>query len=241
MFKKLVPAFSFVCFVCVLIIGCGDGGSESGSSSTPPSFTKRDPVHTDRSPEEWLKILSGNNGLARKQAIPMVKDYGKECVDDLVKILQESKSSEVKLDVCRTLSLIGKDAEVAVPELCKQAVDKTFRYRDAAAEALGKISAKKDLTVKALTAALKDEEIMVRCMAARSLGAVRGSDAEALSALMAAMIDESTQVRAEAMDALGKIGPAAKQAVAELEEAAKSEDFTTRSAAEGALKKIRGE
>jgi len=234
MFRRLVSGCCVVC-VCASLIGCGKSESQSGAG-----FTKRDPVHTDKSPEEWIKILGGRNGLARKQAIDMVKGYGKDCVDDLVKILQESKSSEIKLDVCRTLSAIGKDAEEAVPELCKQLGDKTFSHRAIAAEALGKISAKPDQTVPALTAAMKDEEPTVRCMAARSLGAVRGTDKASLAALMTAMEDESMEVRAEAMYALGKLGPAAKEALPALEEAAKSEYVNIKFAAEDALNKIRG-
>ena len=230
MLRRLFP----VCLIaCTFIVGCGK--SEPGEG-----FTKRDPIHTDKSPEEWLKILAGRNGLARVQAVEAIKKYGKEYVDDLVKILKETKSGEVRLDVCRTLSGIGKDAEAAVPELCKQLQKKTWKQRDAAAEALGTIGGDLDRTLPALIKALKDEEVTVRRMAARALGKIGSAEGGALSALIAAMEDESKDVGAEAMYALGKIGPAAKEALPALEEAAKSEYATIQFAADDALRRIRG-
>ena len=220
-------------FACTLFAGCGDSGSDGKFK------TKRDIVHTDKSPEQWLELIVHSNNVIRVQAVDAIVKYGKAYVGDLVDILKEQKSGGVRLSVCRALSGIGHDAEEAVPELCRQLKDKTWQQRDAAAEALGKIAGKLEQTIPALADALKDKEPGVRRMAARALGDIGSADSRAISALITAMEDESMDVRAEACSALGKIGPGARQAVTALEEAAKSEYIGVRMAAEGALNKIR--
>ena len=205
------------------------------------NWEKREHVHTDKTPEEWIKILRHRDPRARQKAVDALVQYGDEIVPAVIEVLQDRKLGGSRLSAARTLAALGPGAEEAVPELIEAMKESDWPDRDGAAEALGQIRRQLDKTVPALIEVMAgDDDERVRAKAAQALGRIRPDGGEAIAALAAALEDPDVNVQAEAAEALEKIGPNARAAVPALEKAARTEDFILKQAAQEALKAIRG-
>ena len=205
------------------------------------NWEKREHTYTDKTPEEWIKILRHRSPQARRKAVDALIQYGPQTVPALIKVLQDKKLGGSRLSAARALGGIGPDAKAAVPALIDAMRESDWKDRDGAAEALGDIAQRLHKTIPALVEAMgRDDDERVRGMAARALGRIRTDNTRAISALAAALEDPDVNVRAEAAEALQHIGPKAKTAVPALEKAARAEDFIVSQAAGEALKAVRG-
>ena len=229
--------------LCLCLVVLAGGCGREKKKPKREAWQKREQVYTDKTPEEWLKLIQHHNVQARNRAIDALILYrrdGTDSVPQLIEVLETTGSGQVRLSVTRALGGMGSDARTAVPALCKALNDSNWDQRDAAAEALGAIGEDLGSTVPTLLEALSNSDERVRGSAARALGRLRTGDAGAVSALAAALEDEDPNVRAEAAEALEHIGPKAKAAIPALEKAAKAEHFIVAQAAQEALKSVRG-
>ncbi len=111
--------------------------------------------------------------------------------------------------------------------------DDNFWVRDAAVEALGKLSG--DEAARALATAVQNEETWIREAAVKALGKLGGD--EAVYALAPALKDEDSWIRWEAVKALGEVG--GKGAIFLLKRAMAGEDEFIRDTAAEQLAKLR--
>jgi HEAT repeat protein len=225
-----------LCFTLLLLGGCGsDGGGGSGQ--------KREPVYTDKTPEEWLELIQHPRSVgARNRALDAIISYqkdGKDMVSELTKLVGTAKG-DARLSVVRCLGEMRKTAAPAIPALAEALLDKTFRHRDGAAKSIGMIGADAEHAVPALVKALTDSDPRVRGEATAALGAYRDHADKILPEMMALLEDDDPNVVALACDGLAGLGSKAAQAVPALQKLKGSSEFIVQQAAEEALRKIRG-
>ena len=151
----------------IALAGCG----ESEPQSAPPR-DRRNPAYTDKTPEEWLKVLRHQSATARNKAIDALLQYGKPTVPGIVGVLEDRSAGPGRLAAARTLGALGADAESAVPALARSLQDRQWSDRDGAAEALGAIRRQPEVAVPALVEALGETDPRVRAVAARALGRI---------------------------------------------------------------------
>jgi len=238
-------ALTFSLCLLPLLVGCGSGDGSGGSADSPKkeAWQKREQVYTDKTPDEWLKLIQNRNFQVRNKAIDALVQYareGKDTLPALIEIVANKSAGAVRLSVAQALGAMGPKAKSAVPALAKALADTAWDGRDGAATALGDIHENPDVGVPALIKALADPDARVRGAAARGIGRYRSSDPEAIAALAKTLEDEDDTVKAQAAEALQGIGPKAKAAIPALEKAAKAPGFITAQAAEEALKSVRG-
>jgi len=231
MFKK--PLITCFC-LAVAVAGCEP-------QREMETWEKREQVHTDKTPQQWIELIRHRNATARRKAVEAIIQYGDAHVPALIEILEDKTAGPSRLSAARALGGIGAGAKAAVPALCKALGETGWVDRDGAAKALGDIRQNLQQTIPALVAALKDSDERVRGAAARALGRMQSGEGSVVSALAAVLEDEDSNVKAEAAEALQRIGPKAQAAIPALKKAAKAEDFIVSQAASEALKRVQGE
>ena len=130
---------------------------------------KREQVYTDKTPEQWLKLIQHRSPQVREKAVDALIQYGKGQTPALTAIVENKAAGPGRLAACRALGGIGPGAKAAAPALAAALQDSGWNDRDAAAEALGRIHADVDTSAAALIAALRDTDQRVRVVAARAL------------------------------------------------------------------------
>jgi len=208
-----------------------------GRSGDRPAF--REFRHTDKTPEEWLTLLSHRKPQVRDQAIDALVRYGSGQVPALRKVVRETKSVDARVSAIRALSALGGAAKAAVPELVEGCRAAEWDVRAAAAEALGMTGQGDPQAIETLCTALKDEDAAVRAAAAKALRKCRADGPDVVSRLIEALGDADPNVQSAAADALGRLGAEAKNALPALEKALQSAGPVARVSIEEALKNIR--
>lgn len=226
--------------VVATVSGCGGSAVPNTPSAKAPAKAQRRAAYTDRTPEEWLKLLRHRSVQIRQQAINALVQYGKQTVPGLTEVIGDRSAGPGRLAAARALGAIGAPAEQAVPALARALADRAWNDRDGAAEALGEIRRRPEVSVPALVGALSDPDARVRAVSARAIGRIGSAEYGAVDALAAALEDADFNVQADAADALALLGPKATPATAALEKAARSQQFAVAQAAEQALRAIRG-
>ncbi|NMC22065.1 MAG: HEAT repeat domain-containing protein [Thermogutta sp.] len=226
-------------------VGCrpmppmGEEGEKAAErrSGSRPAF--REFRHTDKTPEEWLALLSHRKPQVRDQAIDALVQYGAGQVPALRKVVRETKSVDARVSAIRALSALGSAAQAAVPELVEACRAAEWDVRAAAAEALGMTGQGDPRATEALCAALRDEDAAVRAAAAKALRKCGAAGPDVVALLAAALEDPDANVQSAAADALGRLGAEARSALPALEKALQSAGPVARVSIEEALKNIR--
>lgn len=181
--------------------------------------------------------------------------------------LRDEADPSVRRDVVEKLGELGPPAREAVPVLETATQDEDSDVREAASDALARVSPED--AVKTLVKNLKASQWQVRCGAAQMLGEMGPAARDAIPALKAATRDDDPNVQAAALDALvklapgdavkplvpklnagepperqiaaqmlGAIGPAAREAIPALQKATQDNDSNVQAAALEALVKV---
>lgn len=218
-------------------MGEGGGNATRGRSGDRPAF--REFRHTDKTPEEWLALLSHRKPQVRDQAIDALVQYGAGQVPALRKVVRETPSVDARVSAIRALSALGGAASAAVPELVEGCRAAEWDVRAAAAEALGMTGRGDPQAIAALCALLKDEDAAVRAAAAKALRKCGADGPDVVSRLKDALGDADPNVQSAAADALGRLGAKAKDALPALEQALQSAGPVAKVSIEEALRNIR--
>lgn len=195
--------------------------------------------YTDKTPEEWLALLSHRKPQVRDQAIDALVQYGPGQVPALREVVRETKSVDARVSALRALSALGSAAKAAVPELTAACRAEEWDVRAAAAEALGGAGQGDPRATEALITALKDEDAAVRAAAAKALRKCGAKGPEVIARLTEALGDGDPNVQSAAADALGRMGAAAEVALPALEQAMQSAGPVARVSIEEAVRNIR--
>ncbi|MEL7226958.1 MAG: HEAT repeat domain-containing protein, partial [Cyanobacteria bacterium J06576_12] len=161
----------------------------------------------------------------------------------------EAEAEDVRYQAAGILESIEPAASAAVPALLAALNDQNEGVRDAAIQALRRLTkrygedvsadAAKDYDlVPTLITALYYQDSSIRAIAAELLGNLGPEAKYSVPALIGALNDSETTVRRQAASALGKIGPAAAVATPALVVLIEDADTTVRRAAVSALKEI---
>lgn len=195
--------------------------------------------YTDKTPDEWLALLSHRKPQVRDQAIDALVQYGPGQVPALRKVVRETKSVDARVSAMRALGAMGHAAKAAVPELAAACRAEEWDVRAAAAEALGVTGQGDPQATEALITALKDEDAAVRTAAAKALRKSAANGPDVIARLTEALGDADTNVQSAAADALGRMGAAAEIALPALEKALQSAGPVARVSIEEAIRNIR--
>lgn len=195
--------------------------------------------YTDKTPEEWLALLSHRKPQIRDQAIDALVQYGPGQVPALRKVVRETKSVDARVSALRALSALGLAAKAAVPDLAAACRAEEWDVRAAAAEALGVTGQGDPRATEALITALKDEDAAVRAAAAKALRKCGADGSDVVARLTEALGDTDPNVQSAAADALGRMGADAEVALPALEKALQSAGPVARVSIEEAVRNIR--
>lgn len=194
--------------------------------------------YTDKTPEEWVRLLGHRNSQVRDQAIDALLQYGPEQIPPLVRVAADKSNPTARLSAIRALGAFGPQAAEAIPVLVEALEDQSWDGRDAAAEALGLIKQVTPEVLAALVRALHDPDERVRMASARALGRCRVGDPAAIEGLTQVLGDSDMNVQLAAIEALAEIGPPAKASLAELQKLAEIGPNLVRSSAQEAINRI---
>ncbi len=178
--------------------------------------------YTDKTPEEWLKLMRSANPQVRDRAIDAILLYGPDQVPALAAMLEDPKAGPGRLAAARALGAFGSKARSAVPVLTKMMEDVSDPYRDAAAEALGEVGAGDSQAIAALQRAAADDDPLMRMVALRALRRLGADDEATVRCFAAALEDADVNVQMAALEGLRRLGAKAAPARAALEKAAQS-------------------
>jgi hypothetical protein len=161
------------------------------------------PEAAARVTEALLRLLGYEDGTASWGAAGALAPLGAQAVKLLLPLIAvRPGEQDTRLGMAlRTLEMIGREAEPAVPRLLVILTD--FEW-ESAADALGAIGKP---AVSGLVRALASEKARVRALAARGLGRAGPEASSAASALKRALKDDDAEVRKEAEAALRRVKP----------------------------------
>ncbi|GAB6187013.1 HEAT repeat domain-containing protein [Thermopirellula anaerolimosa] len=226
-------------------VGCrpmppmGEEGENPAGRRSGDRAPFREFRYTDKTPEEWLSLLSHRKPQVRDQAIDALVQYGPGQVAALRKVVRETNNVDARVSAIRALSALGAAAKAAVPELSEACRAEAWDVRAAATEALGTTGQGDPQATRTLCAALKDEDPAVRAAAAKALRKCGADGPDVISQLMEALADADPNVQGAAADALGRMGPAAEVALPALEKALQSAGPVAKISIEEAVRSIR--
>lgn len=166
--------------------------------------------------------------------------YGGRTAAEWLDLLREQKT---KADSSRSVAEVNDALDTmgpaAIPALTNAlASDQSWKIRENAAAALGRMGSRALSAVPALIEALKDEHFLVWEAADSALGGIALSSDQSIPAIAAGIKHSNAKVRAAVIDILGALGPRAKSAVPAITGVLNDEDASVREAAGGALKQI---
>ena len=204
-----------------------------------------DPKSTDVTVPVLLAALKTQYGSYEKlRAVRVLGKIGAPAVGGLMKMFDKANTNSHRWMAAMALAEIGKDATPATDMLIvaldepKQG-DYHHHVRNCAARALGRIGARKDISVPILTRMLQDR--YVRRGAAEALHRLDPDvNTRHMDIFVKALDRGDWWKRRDAAEALGRMGPAAKDAVGALLRLEYDTDATVRTAALEAVRKIRG-
>ncbi len=125
-------------------------------------------------------------------------------VNELIDGLHRDESS-ARWKAAKDLSLVGQDAQSAIPDLIEVLSDRNIIVRVGAAETLGRLGAAAILAVPALIECLRDRYATVRETAAAALGAIGPHASAAIDVMWHLLSDENKYVRSETERAIVKL------------------------------------
>ncbi len=136
----------------------------------------------DDSPEykiaQALASIESPDEQRFEQAVWALEQQGEASAKALMPyLLEEEHSPKAVMNAVYIAGRLGEDAAIAVPELIAKLSSNDMDMRAASARALGKIGAKANESVPALSRLLKDESAWVRESAEKALRAIATPDA----------------------------------------------------------------
>jgi HEAT repeat protein len=157
-----------------------------------------------QSPEGMVEVASYLSKLLsipenREEAKEMLSHIGDRAIEPLQISLQTTYDKQLKLDILKTLLLIG--SERSLQTFYKFVSDTDPSIRALVANALGKIKSTDNTDF--LISMLRDSDINVRTQALVSLGELQ--DSKAVVYILTSLKDENPMIRAMAAYALGEI------------------------------------
>ncbi|GAB6164449.1 hypothetical protein JCM19992_04490 [Thermostilla marina] len=203
-------------------VGCPEQAPPPASNDESGNVGVNGVHYTDKTPEEWLKLMRSANPQVRDRAIDAILLYGPDQVPALAAMLKDPKAGPGRLAAARALGAFGTKARSAVPALTAMMEDASDPYRDAAAEALGEVGAGDPQAVAALQRAAEDEDPLMRMTALRALRRLGADDEKTVRCFAAALEDADVNVQMAALEGLRRLGAKAAPARSALEKAAQS-------------------
>ncbi|MEA1883483.1 MAG: HEAT repeat domain-containing protein [Thermotogota bacterium] len=157
-----------------------------------------------QSPDGMVEVASYLSKLLsipenREEAKEMLSHIGDRAIEPLQISLQTTYDKQLRLDILKTLLLIG--SERSLQTFYKFVSDTDPSIRALVANALGKIKSTDNTDF--LISMLRDSDINVRTQALVSLGELR--DSKAVVYILTSLKDENPMIRAMAAYALGEI------------------------------------
>ncbi|MCI0638514.1 MAG: HEAT repeat domain-containing protein [Gemmataceae bacterium] len=154
-------------------------------------------------------------------------------------LAEETVSSRV--DACRAIGTLGKDAVPALRDLSKALADKESEVRLAATEALGRIGPESKPVGDKLLPCLKDEELAVALAAGFAYWQIVGDNKPSLDVLVSGVKQgRDPRLAHAAVDYLGAMGKSARAAIPVLSEYLEDDDDVLRGKVRAALQRIDG-
>ena len=181
---------------------------------------------------DWMMQLESGSEPERLDAAYALGRFGQEAVPKLIDLMGREASDSTRkeeehrnpgqLNSLYALSAVG---ETAVPGLVDALDDDDSSVRATAADLLGDIGSRADLTIPALARVLDDDEMWVRRNAVEALGVFGPAAEPAVPRLGAALSeDPSDRVRHNAALAMARIGSSADDAMSALRRALDDEN-----------------